>query len=223
MSRFLRALLAIAALLVPGYAGAAQVKEINWKELIPKTAALKDPLSGLTQDQRFDLETIAWVRTLGEEERKLAVNRQGVEDARKFERKFEKAGIDVEKLLQDYASWQAKVEERQKLVVNALDGQRVKLAGYLLPLEYSEKGNTQFLLVPYVGACIHVPPPPPNQIVYVRLSKKFVVTDLFTPVWLTGTMRTKASSKSLHLIDGSSNVSVGYHLDGDQVEPYEAK
>nr|BFE93749.1 hypothetical protein GCM10020185_42850 [Pseudomonas brassicacearum subsp. brassicacearum] len=54
-------------------------------------------------------------------------------------------------------------------VVKALDGQQIRLPGYIVPLEVSEEGRTtDFLLVPYFGACIHVPPPPSNQIVHVK-------------------------------------------------------
>ncbi len=57
-------------------------------------------------------------------------------------------------------------------VVRELDGQRVKIPGFVVPLESDEGGKmTEFFLVPYFGACIHVPPPPPNQIVYVTLEK----------------------------------------------------
>ena len=96
----------------------------------------------------------------------------------------------------------------------------MRLAGYLLPLQFSEEGDTDFLLVPYVGACIHVPPPPANQIVFVRLAKKFKVNDLYTAVWVSGKMKTKSSSKELTLIDGSANVSVGYHIDSGSIEIY---
>lgn len=212
--------LALVCAFATNVAAAADAKTIKWEVLVPKLPSLKDPLSGLTQDQRFDLETVAWVRSLTPEERKLAINAQGVEDAAKFERKFKKAGIDVDKVLADYVVWQGKVDENKKRVVPGMDGQHVKIAGYLLPLEFSEQGNTEFLLVPYVGACIHVPPPPANQIIFVRLAKKFVSQDLFTPVWLTGTLKTKASSKALNLIDGQSDISVGYHMDGEKVELY---
>ena len=220
MSRALIAMLALFALMPSVALAAGQPEKIDWKALIPKSKPLKDPLSVLTQDQRFDLETIAWVRGLSDAERKLPINSQGVTDAEKFERRFKQLGINVDKLLMEYAAWQAKVQARKKLVVQGIDGKSVKIAGYLLPLDYSESGNTDFLLVPYVGACIHVPPPPPNQIAFVRLKKKLIVKDLYTPVWLTGTIRTKATSKALSLIDGSSNVSVGYHIDGEAVEAY---
>ena len=112
------------------------------------------------------------------------------------------------------------LEKRQKRVNNKLDGKKIRMAGYLLPLEFSDDGVTDFLLVPYVGACIHVPPPPPNQIVFVRLRKKFLVTELFTAVWIDGTMKTRASSKKLTLVDGTADISIGYHIDDGSAAPY---
>ena len=105
--------------------------------------------------------------------------------------------------------------------MNPLDGQDIKLSGYLLPLRFSESGETDFLLVPYVGACIHTPPPPPNQIVFVRLAEKFMVQDLFIPVSISGKMQAKASDKSLDFVDGQRDVAIGYQIDGAEVEVYE--
>ena len=57
-------------------------------------------------------------------------------------------------------------------VVKSLDGQNIRLPGYIVPLEVNEEGRTtDFLLVPYFGACIHTPPPPANQIVLVVPAK----------------------------------------------------
>ena len=193
-------------------------KLIKWTNLLPQATALQDPLNVLTQDQRFDIETIIWARSLTAEERELDHNRQPVEDAAKYERAFAKAGLNVEKLIEDQRAYEAEVERRQKLVNNSLNGADVKLAGYLLPLEFSETGEKDFLLVPYVGACVHVPPPPANQIVLVRLAEKMIVKDLFTPVWISGHMKTKQSSKALNLVDGTRNVTVGYHIDGATAE-----
>ena len=53
----------------------------------------------------------------------------------------------------------------------SLEDKEVKLPGYVIPLEYYGREINTFLLVPYIGACIHVPPPPPNQIVYVDSKK----------------------------------------------------
>ena len=64
-------------------------------------------------------------------------------------------------------------------VVNQeIDGAHVRIPGYLLPLELENDEATEFLLVPYQGACIHTPPPPPNQIVHVKLESGIQVRGL---------------------------------------------
>lgn len=76
--------------------------------------------------------------------------------------------------------------------VLSLNGQYVKLPGYVVPLESDAGGELrEFLLVPYFGACIHVPPPPSNQIVYVKLKKPWLLKSMEDPVWVTGTMATQ--------------------------------
>ena len=182
--------------------------------MLPPLPPLQDPLATLTQDQRFDIETISWARSLKEDELDLVQNQQGVKDAKQYEAQFHKAGINVEELLAKYRQWMIDVQAREKIVNASLDGKEIRMAGYLLPLEFSEDGQTDFLLVPYVGACIHVPPPPANQILFVRLSSKFKVSDIYTAVWITGTITTKASSKLLNFVDGNADISIGYHLNG---------
>ena len=55
----------------------------------------------------------------------------------------------------------------------SLDGATVRLPGFIIPLDARRDGVLdEFLLVPYFGACIHVPPPPPNQLVYVRMARR---------------------------------------------------
>jgi hypothetical protein len=51
-----------------------------------------------------------------------------------------------------------------------LDEQEVRIPGFVVPLEGDAKTVTAFLLVPYFGACIHVPPPPTNQVIYVSVN-----------------------------------------------------
>ena len=66
-------------------------------------------------------------------------------------------------------------------------GDRVRLPGYVVPLDFEGTRVTGFLLVPYMGACIHVPPPPPNQIVYVRTKEPIEIDEIFEAVYATGT------------------------------------
>lgn len=98
--------------------------------------------------------------------------------------------------------------------VKALDGQYVKLPGYVVPLESDEGGVlSEFLLVPYFGACIHVPPPPPNQIVYVKLAKPFMLRSMADPYWVTGKINTKAWTSDIADSD--------YVLTADKIEIFE--
>jgi len=83
-------------------------------------------------------------------------------------------------------------------VVEELDGRRVRIGGYVLPFEFSgSREISRFLLVPYVGACIHVPPPPPNQLVYVVTEEPVRVEGLWDPVHAEGVMRTRRQDNEL--------------------------
>ena len=97
----------------------------------------------------------------------------------------------------------------------------MRIPGYLLPLEFDGAGVSEFLLVPYVGACIHAPPPPPNQIVHVRLEGSYATSELYTPVWVAGLLRAERSSRALSLVDGQAQIAVGYAMPDAEVTPYE--
>lgn len=74
-------------------------------------------------------------------------------------------------------------------VVEDLDGSMVRMPGYILPLDFAERGSArEFLLLPYHGACVHYPPPPPNQIVYLRSAEPIRFEALWEPVWVEGRM-----------------------------------
>lgn len=82
--------------------------------------------------------------------------------------------------------------------VPALDGKAIRLGGYPVPLESDSRGRSiEFFLVPYPGACIHVPPPPPNQIVLVRYPQGIVLDDIYAPLWVDGTLGVEPVSNDL--------------------------
>ena len=99
-------------------------------------------------------------------------------------------------------------------VVGALDGKTVRLPGYIVPLEVNEDGRTtDFLLVPYYGACIHVPPPPSNQIVHVTSERGVKVEELYQPYWIEGPMQVKPSTSEL--------AEAGYQMAAQTIDVYE--
>lgn len=82
--------------------------------------------------------------------------------------------------------------------VPALAGKQIRLGGYPVPLETDAKGRAiEFFLVPYPGACIHVPPPPPNQIVMVRYPAGILLDDIYAPLWVDGTLAIEPVSNEL--------------------------
>jgi hypothetical protein len=97
-------------------------------------------------------------------------------------------------------------------VVEALDGERVRIGGYVLPFDFNGGEISRFLLVPYVGACIHVPPPPPNQLVYVTTSEPITINGLWDPVFAEGVMRTARHDNELG--------DTAYTLELDTLRPY---
>ena len=202
-------------------ATAAPFKKLVWEDLLPKFEnELVDPLAAFELYRRLEVETIVWAKSLSDQQRSDEDYKAGVEDAETYEREMREKGIDTDKLIREYKVWQRATDERAQKLNTKLNGKEIKIAGYLLPLQFSEKGETEFLLVPYVGACIHAPTPPPNQIVFVETKQSFKTEDLYTPVWVSGTLRTQLSSKALSFVDGSADVPVGYNLAAVSVEVY---
>jgi len=82
--------------------------------------------------------------------------------------------------------------------VAKLDGRRIRLGGYPVPLENDAQGrSTLFFLVPYPGACIHVPPPPPNQLVFIRPENPIELGNLWDAYWVHGTVRVDLTENAM--------------------------
>lgn len=107
------------------------------------------------------------------------------------------------------------VMEQSKVgtVRQELNGSQVKIPGFVIPLEGDENSVTEFLLVPYFGACIHVPPPPPNQIIYVKFEKGAPVHRLWDVIYVVGTLKTETIDSEL--------AQTGYLIDGIEIEDYD--
>ena len=196
-------------------ASAEEPREVMWADLVPKSAAFDNPFLKLTPEQLARVSDVAAVR-----DRKARgdqnLTRTEIESEAALVRKLEQAGVDVDALL----AKRKEIIERGRHVNPLLNGQYVRLPGYLLPLEFSGKNVSEFLLVPWVGACIHTPPPPPNQIVHVRPEKPVAMSGMFEAVWVTGQLTTGAIRKSLSMVDGSADIDVGYSVQAARVEAY---
>ena len=137
-------------------------------------------------------------------------------------------GLDLAKL-QDSdpraseALQKAREEWNKAPVVEKLNGTKVNVAGFVVPLDIDLDHVREFLVVPYFGACIHVPPPPSNQVIHViapanlskaqqaMLKKALTVMD---PVEVNGVIQTEPTFTNM----GAS----GYRMTADSVEAYKA-
>ena len=90
------------------------------------------------------------------------------------------------------------------------NGETVRLPGFVVPIDYSGTGVTAFILVPFVGACVHVPPPPANQLVFVTTEKPYSNSGLFEAVNVVGMFGTVSTSTQL--------ADVAYALSADNIE-----
>jgi len=102
-------------------------------------------------------------------------------------------------------------------VVPELDGKRVRIPAFVVPLDGTREALTEMLLVPYFGACVHVPPPPPNQIIYIQDADGVPVEklDLYRPVWATGTLTTETTDHEL--------AQIGYRMTVEKLAVYDPR
>lgn len=96
-------------------------------------------------------------------------------------------------------------------VVEAMNGVEGKLGGYIVPLNVDGKGRMiDMFLVPYFGACIHMPPPPPNQIVYIKPKEPMPMTEIWDAYWVHGTLRTRREQNRIAV--------AAYSMDAERFE-----
>ncbi|MGC3939899.1 DUF3299 domain-containing protein [Roseobacter sp. EG26] len=110
-------------------------------------------------------------------------------------------------------TWLPEFDENATKLNKELHGAYIKMPGYVLPIDMSTAGVTSFIMVPYVGACIHTPPPPANQLVFVDSKTPWPSDQLWDPVWVTGRMR--------HELQSTTIADIGYGLSADLIEVYE--
>lgn len=104
-----------------------------------------------------------------------------------------KAQLDAEKAqtLSDTAKRYHQALSSTNIIAD-FNEQSIRVAGFVVPLAFGDGQQqiTEFFLVPYFGACIHVPPPPPNQIIYGKYPASFKLASLSQPYWIYGKLKT---------------------------------
>ncbi|MEC7284097.1 MAG: DUF3299 domain-containing protein [Pseudomonadota bacterium] len=153
-------------------------------------AALLVLFSTLNPTQAANYEEIDWVALMPEDDLSALLNRP------EFLNYI--ADGSAADSVDDFASKQLEDEQAQRYqqalvstrVIEAFDGKAIRIPGFIVPLEQNdEQKATAFFVVPYFGACLHMPPPPPNQILYVEYKEGIAVENLYDPYWFEGTVK----------------------------------
>lgn len=172
---------------------AAPATEITWEELMPEG---EDEL----------LESL-FVEFYEEFERKMVQNSSSLSAAASQD-------ADVSSIIAEGSADDTMEQIGTFNVVEELNGKRIRVPGYVVPFDFNaDAEHKEFLLVPYFGACLHTPPPPPNQIILVKSKTAAKIPNINEPVWLEGTLKTGEFLSDL----GNS----AYELNLSKLEPYE--
>jgi hypothetical protein len=211
-------LLAVGAVIcnftVPAFASEPRV--IGWDDLAPAPVEYDNPFSELSPEHMQGLRKLLRFQ-LAEGRGNRVIT---PEEASALRAELEADGLDVDWLFEQR---RIIMETRQKIATATNDElleQSVRIPGYLLPLELEDQKAIEFILVPTVGACIHTPPPPANQMVHVRYPVGFSIEGLYTPIWVSGKLLAEDKAQTVRYVDGEARVETSYTMTADKVEPY---
>jgi hypothetical protein len=214
--------LVVAAMLVATQAS-AKPEVIEFSDLVhPLAVVFDDPYRDMGPHLLNELKLLVELdqklsqNELAEDERsRLEARRSAAKDM------LEINGQDVDALLAQ--RWDvAKKRRTARMATNpVLDGAEVALSGYLIPAPQAADGTYFGYLVPQVGMCSHLPPPPPNQLVRVKLLDDPQGQSLYVPVRVSGLLRVEASDATIFILDGESRMFSGWTLYANTVDRQE--
>jgi len=205
------------AVLLACSSAAFSAETIDWTDLMPQLDQSLNPYSGMPRD-------VSWAILRLNHIRNLKAKGQGNDKIDKIEQgylaKLDERGYDLDEVLRKKAEFDRLEQASKNSLVDDIAGKQVRIAGYLLPTEFSGSRVVEFLLVPTEGACIHTPPPPVNQLIRVSWEQGFENRGLYDPVWVSGRISTGIVSEEVTYRDGSTSVEAGYSLIATSVVDY---
>jgi nickel/cobalt exporter len=189
---------------------AAAAQLASWASLAPSVEPYDDPFAEMPFEQIDALRIIARAGMAAEAGQ---LDEAMAEAAKQARHRAEEAGLDVEALFAQRELIMQRREEAALGVTTTHLDQTVVMDGYALPLRAEEGRIVEFLLVPWVGACVHTPPPAANQIVHVDYPEGFEAFSLFTPIRLEGRLTHRPAEHDLFLVDGTRRVATSYAME----------
>ncbi|OZS42899.1 DUF3299 domain-containing protein [Photobacterium sanguinicancri] len=187
---------------------------IEWQSLRPETAQNPITLPDLSDEERLQLQRVFTLMQ--------SSGQQDTDRIALIKKQLKSKGIDVDELLELRRLYIQAQKKSAEAITTTFDGKNVRIPGFLVPIEFSDAMvTTDFLLVPVAGACIHMPPPPANQIVRISFPEGYKVKNVKYPVWVEGVIASSVKSEDVYIVDGTSNITMGYSLNASKVVDYE--
>lgn len=196
--------------LFPGAARAGDLAFAGWDALAPSVEPFEDPFLEMSYKQKDDLRTILQASETG-------AGSKFEKDVQEARHRLIVEGYDPDALLVQRLSVMEKRREAATGVTDDFLGREVLVDGYVLPLRSDAGRVYSFLLVPWVGACSHTPPPPPNQLIRVEVSDGIAIDEVFHAIRLRGVLMHAPSVSNLFLVDGQRLVEASYSLNAAEI------
>lgn len=217
--RFSFAVITACLLALPAH---SEVTRIEWPDLIDESAQdYEDPFVELTGKQLSALRKLVRLRAQLEKGGPTPEQLNQIQvDIEATETTLAKEGVEADWLISQ--RWVV-MERREKAGTAAnvdIDGVTVSLGGFVIPAPPNEDGSQMAYIVPERGMCSHVPPPPPNQMVRLRLSDSWAPSTVYEPIVVTGQIRIEPTQKEMLVVDGPVLMKAAFTLEVDDVQTF---
>ncbi|MEZ9745649.1 DUF3299 domain-containing protein [Vibrio splendidus] len=214
MLSLILSVVSLTAVAFPTFAETAM--NLEWQDLNSESHETKVEMPDLTDQEMLLLQGVIAMSASEEE--------QAQQQVLLFKQTLKEQGVDADEMIALRDEYMQTMKANAEAITTEFDGKKVRVPGFIVPLEFSEGMTaTEFLLVPVAGACIHMPPPPANQIVRVSFPEGFQVQNVQYPVWVEGDFSSNKVTEEVFLVDGKSNLTMGYEMKASMIEDYYEK
>ena len=201
-------------MLIASPANADEIVHMDWSRLIDQSVQdYDDPYRDLSQEQLVDFVAVARLREKAEQGESIDKEQLSLKTASLTEE-----GIDVDDLI---AQRWIVAERRERAAVSgnkAVDGREVILSGFVIAAPADADGRSTAYLVPERGMCSHTPPPPPNQMVRLRLPNNWRPNAIYQPVRVSGLLSIEPTNRTIQVVDGPVPMHATFSMDVSNIE-----
>jgi hypothetical protein len=205
---------AVAFLLATSTVLAEEAPDLDWSQLVDQSVQdYDDPYRELTHEQLISLVTVARLREKAAKGEPIDEEHLSREMA-----SLAVARIDVDELI---AQRWVVAERRERAATSgnkAVDGREVVLSGFVIPAPPDADGSATAYLVAERGMCSHMPPPPPNQMIRLRLPDNWRPRPLYEPVRVSGLLSIEPTTRTVPVVDGLVPMHATFTMNVSSVE-----